>query len=56
MRDAQLEKEVAPYAGEKGHIQFQLDEPIPYKLLTRTAARGALFSAPSLVTDSAAHV
>lgn len=35
VRDPQLKKEVAPYAGEKGNLQFQLDEPIPYKLITK---------------------
>lgn len=35
VKDAQLKKEAAPYAGEKGNLQFQLDEPIPYKLITK---------------------
>lgn len=33
--DAALEKAVAKYAGEKGNLQFPLDEPIPYRLITR---------------------
>ena len=33
--DAALELAVARYAGEKGNLQFPLDEPIPYRLITR---------------------
>jgi uncharacterized protein YdhG (YjbR/CyaY superfamily) len=33
--DARLEKAVAPYAGEKGNLQFPLDQPIPYDLIER---------------------
>lgn len=33
--DARLEKAVATYAGEKGNLRFPLDEPIPYRLITR---------------------
>jgi uncharacterized protein YdhG (YjbR/CyaY superfamily) len=33
--DAKLEKAVARYAGEKGNLQFPLDEPIPYELIER---------------------
>src|SRR5687768_10759846 len=33
--DDELEKAVAPYAGEKGNLQFPLDEPIPYGLIER---------------------
>jgi uncharacterized protein YdhG (YjbR/CyaY superfamily) len=33
--DAALEKAVAKYAGEKGNLRFPLDEPIPYRLITR---------------------
>ncbi len=33
--DARLEKAVAKYAGEKGNLRFPLDEPIPYRLITR---------------------
>ena len=35
--DAQLEKAIAPYAGEKGNLQFPLDRPIPYDLIERIA-------------------
>ena len=35
VRDPQLKKEAAPYAGEKGNLQFQLDEPIPYPLISK---------------------
>jgi uncharacterized protein YdhG (YjbR/CyaY superfamily) len=35
--DAKLEKETARYAGEKGNLQFPLDEPIPYELIGRIA-------------------
>ena len=33
--DASLERAVARYAGPKGNLQFQLDEPIPYDLIKR---------------------
>ena len=33
--DAALMKAVAPYANARGNLQFQLDEPIPYALITR---------------------
>jgi uncharacterized protein YdhG (YjbR/CyaY superfamily) len=33
--DAKLEREVAPYAGEKGNLRFPLDQPIPYELIVR---------------------
>lgn len=33
--DKALEKEVAPYAGPKGNLQFPLDQPIPYELIER---------------------
>jgi uncharacterized protein YdhG (YjbR/CyaY superfamily) len=33
--DAQLKKEAAPYAGEKGSLRFPLDQPIPYGLIER---------------------
>lgn len=35
--DAELEKETARYAGEKGNLQFPLSEPIPYVLIGRIA-------------------
>ena len=35
VRDATLAREVAPYAGPKGNLQFQYAEPIPYDLITR---------------------
>jgi uncharacterized protein YdhG (YjbR/CyaY superfamily) len=31
--DHKLERAVAPYAGEKGNLQFPLDRPIPYELI-----------------------
>ena len=31
----QLWKEASVYAGEKGNLQFPLDQPIPYDLITR---------------------
>lgn len=31
----QLEKEAAPYAGEKGNLRFPLDQPIPFDLIKR---------------------
>ncbi len=33
--DAVLERELAPYAGEKGNLRFPLDQPIPYELIAR---------------------
>jgi uncharacterized protein YdhG (YjbR/CyaY superfamily) len=33
--DASLQRALAPYAGPKGNLQFQLDEPIPYDLIKR---------------------
>jgi uncharacterized protein YdhG (YjbR/CyaY superfamily) len=35
VRDPQLKKEAAAYAGEKGNLRFPLDEPIPYTLITK---------------------
>lgn len=31
--DPKLERAIAPYAGEKGNLQFPLDRPIPYDLI-----------------------
>jgi len=33
--DKAIKKAIAPYAGPKGNLQFQLDEPIPYTLIKR---------------------
>jgi uncharacterized protein YdhG (YjbR/CyaY superfamily) len=33
--EANLEKSIAPYAGEKGNLKFPLDQPIPYDLIQR---------------------
>jgi uncharacterized protein YdhG (YjbR/CyaY superfamily) len=33
--DAKLAKALARYAGPKGNLKFQLDEPIPYALIKR---------------------
>ncbi len=33
--DADLMREVQPYAGEKGNLRFPLDQPIPYELIRR---------------------
>ena len=33
--DAQLEKAVSAYRGEKGNLRFPLDRPIPYGLIER---------------------
>ena len=33
--DARLEKAASPYAGEKGNLQFPLDQPIPFDLIER---------------------
>src|SRR5262245_16550906 len=33
--DEKLLKELSRYQGEKGNLKFPLDEPIPYKLITR---------------------
>jgi uncharacterized protein YdhG (YjbR/CyaY superfamily) len=31
----EFEEEIAPYASGKGTLQFPLDKPIPYKLITK---------------------
>jgi uncharacterized protein YdhG (YjbR/CyaY superfamily) len=36
--DATLLKELAPYRGPKGNLQFPFDEPIPYMLIKRVIA------------------
>src|SRR5579884_3851222 len=33
--DAQLQKALAPYAGEKGNLRFPLNEPMPHALIRR---------------------
>jgi len=33
--DQRLEKAISKYAGEKGNLQFPLDQPIPYGLIER---------------------
>ncbi|MDP4302491.1 iron chaperone [Leptothrix discophora] len=33
--DAALEREAAPYAGEKGNLRFPLDQPLPLDLIER---------------------
>ncbi len=33
--DARLESAVSKYAGEKGNLKFPLDQPIPYRLISR---------------------
>ena len=33
--DARIEKDIAPYAGEKGNLRFPFDKPIPYDLIAR---------------------
>lgn len=35
VRDEKLKAAVAKYAGPKGNLQFPLDKPIPYALITR---------------------
>jgi uncharacterized protein YdhG (YjbR/CyaY superfamily) len=35
--DKKLVKELEPYRGAKGNLQFQLDEPMPYELIGRVA-------------------
>ena len=32
---AKLERDAAPYAGEKGNLRFPYDQPIPYDLIRR---------------------
>jgi uncharacterized protein YdhG (YjbR/CyaY superfamily) len=36
--DVALEREAAPYAGEKGNLRFPFDAPIPYELIGRLTA------------------
>lgn len=33
--DTQIQKAIAPYAGEKGNLRFPFDKPIPYDLIAR---------------------
>lgn len=33
--DQSLRKAISSYAGEKGNLQFPLDQPIPYRLIER---------------------
>jgi uncharacterized protein YdhG (YjbR/CyaY superfamily) len=33
--DATLKKAVSKYAGEKGNLRFPLDQPVPYRLISR---------------------
>ena len=33
--DAKLEKAISPYAGDKGNLQFPLNQPIPYGLIEK---------------------
>ena len=33
--DAKLSKEISRYRGEKGNLRLPLDEPIPYKLISK---------------------
>ncbi|HUD99953.1 MAG TPA: DUF1801 domain-containing protein [Bryobacteraceae bacterium] len=33
--DAKIERAILPYAGEKGNLQFPLNQPIPYTLIER---------------------
>jgi uncharacterized protein YdhG (YjbR/CyaY superfamily) len=35
VRNETLKSKLARYAGPKGNLQFQLDEPIPYALITK---------------------
>ena len=36
--DAEIEKAIAPYAGDKGNLRFPFDKPIPYDLIARITA------------------
>lgn len=36
--DTDIERAIAPYAGEKGNLRFPLDQPIPYDLIARITA------------------
>ena len=33
--DVEIEKAIAPYAGEKGNLRFPLDQPVPFDLIER---------------------
>ena|SRR5258708_27755091 len=35
VRDEKVRREASIYAGEKGNLQFPLDKPIPYALISR---------------------
>jgi uncharacterized protein YdhG (YjbR/CyaY superfamily) len=41
VRDPALASRLAKYRGEKGNLQFPLDEPIPYDLIGEIAKSGA---------------
>ena len=36
--DPDIEKDIAPYAGEKGNLRLPFGQPIPYDLIARIAA------------------
>lgn len=36
--DLQMQKAIAPYAGEKGNLRFPFNQPIPYDLIARVTA------------------
>lgn len=36
--DEKLQKALLPYRGEKGNLQFPLEQPVPYELIRRVAA------------------
>ncbi len=37
--DADLERDLAPYAGDKGTVRFPLGEPVPFDLVSRLVRR-----------------
>jgi len=48
VRDPKLKKETSIYAGPKGNLQFPLDEPIPYALITKIVKANAKSNAARL--------
>ena len=52
-RDAALLKAIAPYAGEKGNLQFPLDQPMPFDLIERITKHRVLLDQAKAVAKTA---
>lgn len=53
VKDVKLKKEAAIYAGEKGNLQFPLDEPIPYELISKIVKARVLENKKKLTASKA---